>query len=87
MTAIITASAPVIANRQATWEDYLYHVENPQSKLERVFFNCGSMWIEDMGNKGIDHARFSKLITMILANWFAKKRQDIAPSFESDLYN
>ena len=70
MTAIIIASAPMIANRQATWEDYLYRVENPQSKLERVFFNCGSMWIEDMGNEGINHARLSKLITMILAKLF-----------------
>ena len=75
MTAIITASSPVIIDRQqsVTWEDYLYRVENPHSKLERVFFNCGSMWIEDMGNEGINHVRSSKLITMILANWFAKQ--------------
>ena len=75
MTAIITASAPVIVDRQqsATWEDYLYRVENPQSKLERVFFNCGAMWSENFGNEGINHARSSKLITMILANWFAEQ--------------
>ncbi len=73
MTAIITASAPVVANRQATWEEYLYRVEHPQSELECVFFNCGAMWIEDMGNEGINHSRFNKLFTMILYSWFIKQ--------------
>ena len=81
MTAIITTSSPVIieqlavcaSNRQATWEDYLYRVENPQSELERVFFNCGSLWSEDLGNEGINHVRSSKLITMILASWFVQQ--------------
>ena len=72
MTAIITASAPMIANRQATWEEYLYRVENPQSELECVFFNCGAMWTEDTGNEGINHARFNKLFTLILGFWFAR---------------
>jgi Uma2 family endonuclease len=73
MTAIITTSAPII-DRQATWEQYLHRVENSQSELERVFFNCGVMWIEDMGNEGIKHARFNKLLTMILYSWFAEQR-------------
>jgi Uma2 family endonuclease len=73
MTAIITASSPVIIDRQATWEDYLHRVENPQSELECPFFNCGVMWIEDMGNEGIEHARFNKLFTLILGFWFAKQ--------------
>jgi Uma2 family endonuclease len=76
MTAIIATTPPVIIDRQssATWEDYLHRVENPQSELEleRVFFNCGVMWVEDMGNEGINHARFNKLFTMILAFWFAR---------------
>ena len=73
MTATITTSAPVIANRQATWEEYLYRVENPQSELECVFFNCGAMWTEDMGSEGINHSRFNKLFTMILYSWFLKQ--------------
>jgi Uma2 family endonuclease len=73
MTAIITTSSPVIIDRQATWEDYLHRVENPQSELECLFFNCGVMWIEDMGNEGIKHARFNKLFTMILYSWFVKQ--------------
>jgi Uma2 family endonuclease len=76
MTAIITTSSTVITYRQssATWEDYLHRVENPQSELdlERVFFNCGLMWVEDMGNEGINHARFNKLFTMILYSWFLR---------------
>ncbi len=82
MTAIIATSPPVFieqlavcaSNRQssATWEEYLHRVENPQSELERVFFNCGVMWVEDMGNEGINHARFNKLFTLIFDFWFAR---------------
>ncbi len=73
MTAIITTPAPASINRQATWEKYLHRVENSQSELERVFFNCGAMWTEDMGNEGIKHARFNKLFTLMLGFWFAKQ--------------
>jgi Uma2 family endonuclease len=82
MNDIITTSAVIIeqiagtdSNRQqsATWEDYLYRVENPQSELERIFFNCGLLWSEDLGDEGINHARSCKLFTMILASWFIQK--------------
>jgi Uma2 family endonuclease len=74
MTAIISTSTPAIVERRysATWSDYLHHVENTNSHLERVFFHLGVMWIEDMGNEGISHARFNKLITMVFAFWFAR---------------
>jgi Uma2 family endonuclease len=73
MTAIIS-SPPVIIDRQqsATWEEYLHRVENPHSQLERVFFYLGAMWVEDMGNEGINHARFNKLFTLIFGFWFAR---------------
>ena len=76
MTAIIATSPNVkVSNRQqsATWKDYLIHVENPHSQPERVFFHRGVIWIEDMGNEGINHARFNKLLTMLLYSWFAKQ--------------
>ncbi len=57
----------------ATWEDYLHHVENLNSQQERVFFHQGRIWIEDMGNEGINHARFNKLLTMLLYSWFARQ--------------
>lgn len=74
MTAIISTSPPVIVQRlySATWSDYLHHVENTSSHLERVFFHLDVMWIEDMGNEGISHARFNKLFTMLFAFWFAR---------------
>jgi Uma2 family endonuclease len=74
MTAMIATSPPVIIDRQqsATWDDYLHRVENPQSELERGFFNGGVMWVEDMGNEGINHARFNKLFTLIFGFWFAR---------------
>ena len=74
MTAIITTSPSAIVSRRysANWEDYLHHVENINSHLDRVFFHLGAMWIEDMGNEGINHARFNKLFTMIFCFWFAK---------------
>ncbi len=74
MTAIVSTSPPVIIQRldSATWEDYLHHVENTNSHLERVFFHLGTLWIEDMGNEGISHSRFNKLITMVFAFWFAR---------------
>jgi Uma2 family endonuclease len=72
MTAIITTLSPVIIDRQATWEEYIHLVEDPLREPERVFFNCGAIWIEDMGNEGINHARFNKLFTLILGFWFAR---------------
>ena len=74
MTAAISISPPVIIDRKqpATWADYLYRVENSH-KLERVFFHLGAMWIEDMGNEGINHARFNKLFTLIFGFWFARQ--------------
>jgi Uma2 family endonuclease len=75
MTAMISTSPSAIVDRQysATWEEYLHLVEDPQREPERVFFNCGAMWIEDMGNEGINHSRFNKLLTMLLYSWFAKQ--------------
>ncbi len=74
MTISISTSPPALLKRlySATWEDYLRHVENTNSHLERVFFHLGVLWIEDMGNEGISHARFNKLLTMIFAFWFAR---------------
>jgi Uma2 family endonuclease len=74
MTAIISTSPPVIVKRldSATWDDYLYHVENTNSHLERVFFHLGTLWIEDMGNEGISHSRFNKLFTMMFYCWFSR---------------
>jgi Uma2 family endonuclease len=56
---------------RATWDDYLQRLENPKNEFERVFFNEGQLWI-DMGNEGINHSRFNKLLTMIMYIWFSR---------------
>jgi Uma2 family endonuclease len=74
MVTTIATTAPInsIATAQpATWAEYLHHVEDPDRPEERVFFNLGTLWIE-MGNEGINHARFNKLLTMLLFAWFSR---------------
>lgn len=56
----------------ATWTDYLHRLDHPVSDRERVFFNLNKIWI-DMGNEGINHSRFNKLLTMILFIWFSRQ--------------
>ncbi len=56
----------------ATWAEYLHRLENPVGDQERVFFNLDTIWI-DMGNEGINHSRFNKLLTMILFIWFSRQ--------------
>ncbi len=57
---------------RATWAEYLHRLENPAGDQERVFFNLDKIWI-DMGNEGINHSRFNKLLTMILFIWFSRQ--------------
>jgi Uma2 family endonuclease len=59
-------------SQSATWEEYLHHVEDSDSQEERVFFHLGKLWI-DMGNEGINHARFNELFTLILGFWFVNQ--------------
>lgn len=56
----------------ATWAEYLQRVEHPHSDTERVFFNTDTIWI-DMGNEGINHSRFNRLLTMVLFIWLSKQ--------------
>lgn len=82
MVTTLATPTPIrsIATAQpATWVEYLHHVEDPHRPEERVFFNLGTLWI-DMGNEGINHARFNELFTLILGFWFANQ-----PDVEFDL--
>lgn len=58
----------------ATWPEYLDRLEHPANDQDRVFFNLNTMWV-DMGNEGINHARFNKLLTMVLFAWFSRQPQ------------
>jgi Uma2 family endonuclease len=64
---------------KATWAEYLQRLETPMGEQEKLFFNLDTIWI-DMGNEGINHSRFNKLLTMILFAWFAKQ-----PNIKFDL--
>jgi Uma2 family endonuclease len=69
--SLIALSAPA-KTRSATWDDYLTQLANSEIEDCRVFFNNGSLWVE-MGNEGINHARFCDLITFIFGIWFMEQ--------------
>jgi Uma2 family endonuclease len=64
--------AKVSSWQPATWTEYLQRVEQPRSDAEQVFFNLDTIWI-DMGNEGINHSRFNKLLTMLLFTWLSRQ--------------
>jgi Uma2 family endonuclease len=57
----------------ATWEDYIIYRDDLNLERIRLFFNQGWLFVEDMGSEGINHARFSDLLVMLFAFWFARK--------------
>jgi Uma2 family endonuclease len=65
---ILTETAK-ISSRSGSWDDYLAKLADPELADCRVFFNSGDLWIE-MGNEGINHARFCDLFTLIFGVWF-----------------
>ncbi|HEY9850933.1 MAG TPA: Uma2 family endonuclease [Leptolyngbyaceae cyanobacterium] len=56
----------------ATWEDYINACEDPTLESARIFFYEGYLLI-DMGNEGINHARFNNLLTLVFGFWFTSK--------------
>jgi len=71
ISVIIDAPARISSWRNANWSEYLERIEN-LGEQERVFFNLDTIWI-DIGNEGINHARFNELFTLILGFWFARQ--------------
>jgi Uma2 family endonuclease len=74
MTTLVSIpeSAQKTPWQPATWEDYLDFVNNPDSQDYNISFNQGYLWI-DMGNEGINHARFNELLTLVFGFWFARQ--------------
>ncbi len=74
----ITAEKPTINLalpqwQPATWDDYVAWRDNPNLEQDvRLFFNQGYLWV-DMGNEGINHARFNDLFTLVFFVWFARQ--------------
>ncbi|MCF3608054.1 Uma2 family endonuclease [Planktothrix agardhii 1033] len=46
--------------------------KHPNLEEFNISFNQGYLWI-DMGNEGINHARFNELLTLIFGFWFARQ--------------
>lgn len=58
--------------KPATWEDYLAYCEDPNIGEVRLFFDRGYLFV-NMGNEGINHAKFARLFSMLFLSWFARK--------------
>ncbi|MFB2835782.1 Uma2 family endonuclease, partial [Aerosakkonemataceae cyanobacterium BLCC-F167] len=65
-------NSPISQWQTATWENYLAACEDPNWESAKIFFYDGYLLIE-MGNEGINHARFNSLLTMIFVLWFSSK--------------
>ena len=78
MTPITAVSPPMTLAlpqwQPATWDDYVAWRDNPDlDKDVRLFFYQGYLWV-DMGNEGINHARFNDLFTLVFFVWFAREK-------------
>jgi Uma2 family endonuclease len=56
----------------ATWQDYLQARNQLQEGNGKIFFDSGFLWI-DIGGEGINHARFNRLLALVLFVWFTQK--------------
>ena len=58
----------------AGWEDYLAYRDDPSQESVRLFFYRGYLFV-DIGNEGINHARFNNLFTLVFGYWFASQTE------------
>ena len=64
----------------ATWDDYLRYRDATTEQRLRLFFNQGYLFVEDMGWEGINHAKVSDLLIMLLVFWFMQHSEQLAES-------
>jgi Uma2 family endonuclease len=74
MTSLLNIPAPNSLPhwQPATWEDYVRSRDCLTEGSGRLFFNSGYLLI-DMGGEGINHARFNRLLGLVLYIWFSQK--------------
>ena len=63
-----TQTATIVQRVDATWQDYLDARDRNYLEWHKISFNNGWLRI-DMGNIGINHARFADLFTIIFGFW------------------
>jgi Uma2 family endonuclease len=80
---------PAIKNKipqwqPATWEDYLRYRDDLTKERVRIFFDDNNLWIDEgldgMGAEGINHAKVSDLITLLIGFWFSRFTEPTAES-------
>ncbi|NDJ15850.1 Uma2 family endonuclease [Myxacorys almedinensis] len=54
--------------QSGTWNDYLALRDHPHLERLRIFFDQEWLWFE-MGSEGINHSKFSNLLTMMTVLW------------------
>ena len=85
MTPSIAANQTIAASpslpqwRKASWEEYVQHRDDPTIERSLIFFNDGYLWVNDM-SEGMNHARVSDLLTVILFAWFMSRPEQSAES-------
>ena len=68
-----TINLPFPQWKTATWDDYVAWRDNPNLDQDvKLFFHQGYLWV-NMGNEGINHARFNDLFTLVFGFWFARQ--------------
>lgn len=65
--------------KRATWEDYVAYRDDSTDERMRLFFD-GTYLLVGMGAEGIDHAKVSDLLIMLLAFWFNARSDQAAES-------
>ncbi|NET35946.1 MAG: Uma2 family endonuclease [Cyanothece sp. SIO1E1] len=84
MTASIPKSGKTLVPeiplwQSATWEDYRMYRDDSTLDRIRLFFNDGYLLVE-MGSEGINHAKVSDLLILILGFWFSAQSNQTAES-------
>jgi Uma2 family endonuclease len=74
MTSLLTipTANPAPQWQPATWADYERSRDAMTEGEGRLFFHEGYLWI-DMGGEGINHARFNRLLGLVLFVWFTQR--------------
>lgn len=66
--------------KPATWDDYLAYRDDLTIERVKLFFYNNKLFAE-MGGEGINHSKFSDLLTMMLYVWFIQHPEQVFCSF------
>ncbi len=66
-----SSESSIVHWQPAIWQDYLNYRDDLASEITsyRLFFNVNQLLITDMGGEGLNHSRFTELISLVLSLW------------------